>query len=571
MIDPFVLRWQVRSAGGWEYLLPRSARRRWLCLDATRGATTLLLAPLCEELHVVPSNPEASPEIAEKLRVEGVTNVRLAADGVYPEADASGGGAFDGFILHDLGGVLGGQAVEQALRTAGRLVSADGFICAVLRNRCGYTRLRRGLSEMRKHHAGAYFSARAVRRLMGGGRDTTLYPLICGGKGQVTDLVPAGGYVSAKNPSLANESLRRWLLGPRGAPRWSPAFALVATGDPKARSGVACALDALAARGLLKLPAKPETLVKRYHVVDGGKVILSVGEAPGRYGSHILVLVRFSTYAARRRREAALLSRLAALPADIANRIPRFYFEEEAGGAQVFVLQEFPGVTLDAPGAGLRTATREAAQFLLRLHMATRRPARLTAASANGMFGAAFETARERYPALVSTLKRLEEVLQNALTGADLPLVWMHGDFKIENIVIDERTHRLLGVIDWEHSEPEGLPLLDLWYLLLYNRQIERGVDFLAAAPDFFPPGQFTGEDAAMCMDYMRRLDIPLPTLPALAGALILHHVTRRMKYDPEDAWAMEALRALLEKAVAWIEGAQISSPIGVNGATRNA
>ena len=70
---------------------------------------------------------------------------------------------------------------------------------------------------------------------------------------------------------------------------------------------------------------------------------------------------------------------------------------------------------------------------------------------------------------------------------------------------------------------------------------------------------QFTGEDAAMCMDYMRRLNIPLPTLPALAGALILHHVTRRMKYDPEDAWAMEALRALLEKVVAWIEGARMA------------
>lgn len=559
MIDPFVLRWQVRTAGGWEYLLPRSARRRWLCLDTTGGATTLLLAPLCDELLVVPSDSKAGPEIAEKLRVQGVTNARLALDGRYPDADSRISERFDGFILHDLAGVLGRQAVEQALRTARRLVSAEGFICAVLRNRYGYTRLRRGLSEMRKHHAGAHFSARTVRRLMGGGRDTTLYPLICGGKGEVTDLVPSGGYVSAKNPSLANESLRRWLLGPRGALRWSPAFALVATGDPQARSGVVCALDALAARGLLKLPARPETLVKRYQVVDGGKVILSVGEAPGRYGSYVLVLVRFSTYAARRRREAELLSRLAALPADIANRIPRFYFEEEAGGAQVFVLQEFPGVTLDAPGAGLRAATREAAEFLLRLHMATRRPGRLTAARAGGMFGAALETARERYPALVSTLGRLEGALQNALTDADLPLVWMHGDFKIENIVIDERTYRLLGVIDWEHSESEGLPLLDLWYLLLYNRQIERGVDFLVVVPELFPPGQFTGQDAAMCTDYVRRLGIPLPTLPALAGALILHHVTRRMKYDPEDTWAMEALRAVLEKAVAWIESARLT------------
>jgi hypothetical protein len=556
MLDPFVLRWQVRNSGGWEYLLPRSARRRWLCLDATRGATTLLLAPLCDELHVVPASREAGPEIAEKLRFEGVTNARLAVDGAYPEAGA-GGGDFDGFILHDLGGVLGRQAIEQALRTAGRLVSPEGFIYAALRNRYGYTRLRHGLSKMRQSHTGAYFSSHAVRRLIGSGRSTALYPLICSGDGQITDLVPASGYVSAKNPSLLNESLRRWLLGRRGAPRWSPGFALVATGDPKARSGIACALDTLEARGVLKVPANPEALVKRYHVLDGGKVILSVGEAPGRYGSHIVVLVRFATYAARRRREAGLLSRLAALPADIASRIPRFFFEEEAGWGQVFVLQEFPGVTLDAPDAGLRPATRQAAQFLLRLHMATRRPTRLTAARAREMFGPAFETARERYPALIAPFNRLEEVLQSALNDVELPVVWMHGDFKIENIVIAERSHRLLGVIDWEHSEPEGLPLLDLWYLLLYNRQIERRVDFLAVVQDLFPPRQFTGEDAAMCMEYMRALDIPSRSVPALAGALILHHVTRRMKYDWDDARALEAMRVLLENVVAWIEGAR--------------
>ena len=563
MIDLGVLRSQVRSAGGWEYLLPRAARRRWLCLDATRGATALLLAPLCHELHVVPANPEASAEIAEKLDIEGVTNARLAADGAYPEAGARGVGGFDGFILHDLGGVLGRQAVEEALRTGGRLVSPQGFIYTALRNRYGYTRLRRVWSDMGRHRAGAYFSARSVRRLMGSGRHTALHPLITDGDGQVTELLPPGGYVSVKNPSLVNEFLRRWLLGRRGAPLWSPGFALVATGNPKIRSGIACALDTLGAHGVLKVPVSPEAIVKRYHVVDGGKVILSVGEKPGRYGSHIVVLVRFPTYAARRRRESELLSRLAAPPADIASRIPRFFYEEEAGGTQVFVLQEFPGVTLDRPGAGLRVATREAAEFLLRLHLATRIPTSLTAVSVDDMFGGAFETARSRYPALVAELDRLEEVLTSALVGADLPIVWMHGDFKVENIVTDERSHRLLGVIDWEHSEPEGLPLLDLWYLLLYNRQIERRVDFLTVVHDLLPPRKFDGEEAAMCAEYIRTLEIPSRLAPALAGALILHHVTRRVKYDSNDTEVMDSLRALLNKATAWIEGAQAPSPTG--------
>jgi hypothetical protein len=570
MIDLGVLHWQVRSGGGWEHLLPRAKRRRWLCLDATRGATALLLAPLCEELHVVPANREATAEIAEKLRAEGATNVRLVVDEGYPEPRAGGNEGFDGFILHDLRGALGRRDVEEALRAGGRLVSPQGFIYAALRNRYGYTRLRRMWSDIGRHRAGAYFSACGVRRLMGRGHHAVLYPLISNGDGQVTDLIPRGGYVSAKNPSLVNELLRRWLLGRRGAARWSPGFAVVASGDPKARSGIAYALDTLGRRGVLKVPADPEALVKRYHVVDGGKVILSVGEKPERYGSHIVVLVRFPTYAARRRRESELLSRLAALPAEIADRIPRFFYEEEAGAARVFVQQEFPGVTLDMPGAGLRVATREATDFLLRLHVATRQPKSLTAVSVQEMFGGAFETARSRYPALVAELKRLEGALSGSLAGADLPVVWTHGDFKIENIVTDECSHRLLGVIDWEHSEPEGLPLLDLWYLLLYNKQIERGVDFLSVVQDILPPRQLNGEDAAMCAEYMRTLDIPLRLVPALAGALILHHITQRVGYDSNDTEVMESLRLLVERTAAWIAGARASSPPGLmDGATR--
>ena len=34
--------------------------------------------------------------------------------------------------------------------------------------------------------------------------------------------------------------------------------------------------------------------------------------------------------------------------------------------------------------------------------------------------------------------------------------MWMHGDFKIENVVVDERSCRLLGVIDWERAAKAG-------------------------------------------------------------------------------------------------------------------
>jgi len=56
----------------------------------------------------------------------------------------------------------------------------------------------------------------------------------------------------------------------------------------------------------------------------------------------------------------------------------------------------------------------------------------------------------------------------------------MHGDFQIEKRWWSTSAPAApRRVIDWELSEPEGLPLLDLWYLLLVQPNIERGVDFL--------------------------------------------------------------------------------------------
>ena len=562
MVDKRALRWEVMDAGGWEYLLPRTARRRWLCLDTSRGATALILAGLCDELHVKPVSREAGAEIALKLRAEGTDNVWLASDGAFAET-ARDGGAFDGFILHDLLGLLDRRAVEEALRAGARRVGPGGFVYAALRNRYGYTRLRRGWSGLRPSQGGAYFSARAVRRLVGGGRRTVLYPLITTEDGRVAEMVPPAGYVSAKNPSVVNETLRRWLLGRDGARRWSPAFALVAKGAPEAPSGLECALETLYTHGLLGSRVAPGTLVKRYHVLTGGKAIVSVGETRAKYGSHIVVLVHSPEFVARRRYEAELLSRLAELPADLASRIPRFCYEDEAGGAHVFVLQEFPGVTLDAPVPGLRAATRDAAHFIQRFHLATRQATRRTPARFEPVCGSILETARSRYPALAGVLERLGAALQRDLGRAECPVVWMHGDFKIENVVVEERSFRLLGVIDWELSVPEGLPLLDLWYLLLYNRMIERGVDFLTVVRDLLPPQRWAGEDAALCAEYMRALDIPEELVPALAGALILDHAARRMDMDPNDAQEMGKLRALLEDVVEWTADTRGSSPAG--------
>ena len=548
------------NVGGWEFLLPASPRRRWLHVDASHGATTLLLAPMCDELCVVPGSAEAEYRIVDVVGAEGVGNVKIARESALFARGEGAKSAFDGFILHDLEGVLSRRTVEQALRAAAWQVGAGGFVYVALRNRFGYTRLRRGWSEAMKGSGGAYFSWRSMRDLVARGRYVTLYPLICGEDGQVTDIVPPGGYKSDKNPTLWKEQLRRCLLGRQGAPRWSPGFAMVATGEPLVRSALQESLDTLTRHGCLEKPAALVRDLKRYHVVNGGKAILSIGSAQGTFGSHIVILVRSIEHVKRRRHEAKLLALLAQLPPDLSAKIPRFYYEEEVGGAHVFVLQEFPGITLDAPVPALYPATLEAARFLARLHLSTRHVVHLNESSFRECLSACIEIVRKRYPVLSDVVGGLENTLRKNLIGKDCPMVWMHGDFKIENVVVHERTGSLLGVIDWELSERQGLPLLDLWYLLLYNRQIERGEDFLTAVQSFLPPKELTSIETEVCNDYMRDLNIPARLVPCLVAALVLHHAGRRMAYDSDDTAAMQVLQCLLAGIQAWIGSEEASS-----------
>jgi hypothetical protein len=62
-------------------------------------------------------------------------------------------------------------------------------------------------------------------------------------------------------------------------------------------------------------------------------------------------------------------------------------------------------------------------------------------------------------------LDHLQRRCVGQLGGRSLPLVRTHGDFTTSNCLFD-RSGRLTAVVDWELSEAQGLPLLDLLQLM---------------------------------------------------------------------------------------------------------
>ena len=136
----------------------------------------------------------------------------------------------------------------------------------------------------------------------------------------------------------------------------------------------------------------------------------------------------------------------------------------------------------------------------------------------------------------------MEQAIRARLAGRELPLVFMHGDFKLENVIFDEDDGRLRGVIDWELAQHPGPPLLDLLYLLFYDRIVRRRSAPLAALAAAGLQ-EWTDEERAQLDAYHAVLDCRGVERP-LAALFVVHHIGLRTVYASEAN--LRQLRTLL-------------------------
>ena len=96
------------------------------------------------------------------------------------------------------------------------------------------------------------------------------------------------------------------------------------------------------------------------------------------------------------------------------------FFCDEHPVSPMFAIEEFAGVTLDAPVPQLAIATREAALFVNELHDATRVDAVLDSGRIAALVDPALENAISRYPPLAEVLRAARRRIEAELTGTIL-------------------------------------------------------------------------------------------------------------------------------------------------------
>jgi aminoglycoside phosphotransferase (APT) family kinase protein len=143
----------------------------------------------------------------------------------------------------------------------------------------------------------------------------------------------------------------------------------------------------------------------------------------------------------------------------------------------------------------------------------------------------------------------LRSATREHLLGERLPIVRSHGDFTAGNCLYDS-CGRLSGVVDWELSSGDALPLLDL--LQCVDLPIEYTRDGRWQRAELvFDAVERTGPlfDAPEIVDYMRRLGVPKDLLRALLLLYWIDHVGARVLARRADAaWFQRRVKAPLRR-----------------------
>lgn len=540
--------WLSNQAGGWVHLLPPLTQRRILCLTPY-DAVEWMLARECTHLTRILWAPASEvPNGAEQGNIERVAFEPLL------EAALSSGRRWDGLIVHDPEGELVHRQSHDAL---GRLLAAmdaclgpDAFVYLGVANPWSVQRMFHAI-RMRRGDRPAPCGLGEIERSMqsAGWPVGARHPLLMDGS-RVTQVLGEAGYHSTKNREKRRERAKEWLLGRRGSAHLAPAYALVSLGVDCERP----VLDQLLARaGHANAPqGAAAPVLKEYLILNGHKAIISMG--PEGDDSHDVVAIMAGDSLATQRRvgESATLARLAELGGEFATMFPRALDRFDIGSAHCFLVSRIPGVTLDQETVALESVTDAALEALIRFHQRTTTPVTLDADVIARHAWSLVDDAKRRNEPIADELEAWKLPLRHALEGLTLPLVWMHGDYKIENVIYDPATRQISGIIDWEHALIPGLPLLDVLFLIVFNR-IARGSHHIEAIDALFAQDRLDERERARVERYCDALDIPVRALRALNALFLAHHIGHRIHMYPDaDSW--ERLRRLIRQLGARIE-----------------
>jgi Phosphotransferase enzyme family len=543
--------WNKEIIGGWMYLLPPLAERRVLCISAMAPAQSATQAALYGELVMLHDALLHGVAGEHEWGGAGAAGFRgCSVDSLLADTDSTPSPpGFDGLVIHDPEGTVvncrNWARLSDLLRRLRKLLRPGAFVYLGVPNPGSPPRMLASLTGRAEASGqGLVRLATLLETLRDAGFPALrIHPYLAWGP-KLAEVIPRRGYRATKNRERLAERAKEFLYSRIGARAWAPAYGIVAGVEPIARSTLDLMFEQIAQAPRYRGLSTP--VMKNYLLFPGSKAIVTCGPEDRDDRDVVAILTTDALAIERRNVEVAVLAQLALLPPGLAQAIPRSLAQIAIGKTRCYLLSRLPGVTLDLKSSALEDVTDQALQFVIDLHRASAQPTLIDESSYRRLFWSLIESAQSGLPMLKAEFQAWDAPLRACVMGAELPSVWMHGDYKVENVMYEQRLRKLTGVIDWELARSPGLPLLDPLYLLSYNRQI-RGEGHIESIESVLWPQRRSRREQERLDRYLKGVKLREKLVPALCAMFVAHHLGCRMHFRADNP-ALAPLRTLLPR-----------------------
>lgn len=536
---------------GWRFLMNTDMHGSVLTIDVDFGKTAIELAKSFSRVYLLSFNKNRSVCVAERIREHGINNIcciDTSFNNYLPLPD----GFLDSIALTGLGQNLEElckpivlkreQAINWLLNEFNRILTPEGEIYISSGNRFNYKKLiniiRRKDTRLPAEVVNSTFSIRGMEKnLKKAGFARSKSYLLLPNYISLSEVV----FLEAEDQNK-HTNLKETFIRGRGIFKFfASAFLTIGSKTLEHKTMAESLVNHWCTA--TKKPNKykyKNPVIRRYLVASPNVVILLVGEKdshePGvvfripleeesrkRCEANILALKEIN-------RSNGAISTKAPLPVSYGTFDDQPYFVE----------QEIPGRIIDRSIPEIKSVISNAAALITQIHRETAVDTVLDEKFFKELVTKPLDTLTEFIQDEQDMLdhQKLGDFLRRTLLNSTLPLVRAHGDYKIENMLVNTETFEVNGIIDWDLSVRHGLPLLDLLHFILYNQTIFTDTDISSLIQEKLIPWEFDDDEQAILKNYISVINIPKESVFSLSIMYWLHHVScrigqRMMLYKP--------------------------------------
>jgi hypothetical protein len=239
---------------------------------------------------------------------------------------------------------------------------------------------------------------------------------------------------------------------------------------------------------------------------------------------------------------------------NFADYIPAYLNDIQSNGNVLYCEGRAKGMVLDIPVSNMEQLIIKAADFITRFHQSTVSNIIVDEPHYKRLFERAFS---RLYPHIdnhyAAKLGSIEVVLKQQFLNKPFKTVWLHGDYKLENVLFNTKTWEISAIIDWDLSEQIGLPLLDILYLVSYKEGLMTKRSVTKILQERYLDLRFNPFEQRVINEYMDSIDLPRDVLSHMLVMFWLHHVGKRYaaqlvnNLTQKEEWMKENVYAIID------------------------